>query len=374
MKDEQVVLFPNQPARFDMQEFDRLLLFLDDIGCSDVHLQSFTPIYADIYGRIRKIIERPLIHVELEEIINGIYGSNGAAQISGGADVDTSYEVRISRGKRLRFRINAVGCMVNGRQGMQITARSIPVNPPGEEMIGLSDDVWKSFAPPQGLVLVTGATGSGKSTLLAACIRKLLEDPDGNRKFLTYESPIEFVYDNVEKPTSMISQSEIPRHLPNFPSGVRNALRRKPHVILIGESRDTETIEACIEAAQTGHLVYSTTHTNGVAETIQRMVMAFPAAQRSMIKIDLLNVVKLIVTQRLVRSLDGKRVALREFLKIDSDIRETLVNTQEEEMVKVIREILRKNKTSMIDSAKDFFESGKISEKEYKDIELGYGN
>lgn len=365
--------FPDQPSRFDMAEFNRLLVFLEGLGCSDVNLQSFTPIYADIYGRLRVVVERPLIHAELEEIINGIYGANGSAQISGGQDVDTAYEVRVERGKRLRFRVNAVGCMASGRQSMQITARSIPVNPPGKEMIGFDDYVWKNFAPPQGLVLVTGATGSGKSTLLAACIRKLLEEVDGNRKFLTYESPIEFVYDNVDKPSSMISQSEVPRHIPTFAAGVRNALRRKPHVILIGEARDTETIEACIEAAQTGHLVYTTSHTNGVAETIQRLVMAFPAGQRSMIKIDLLNVIKLIITQRLVRSLDGKRVALREYLVIDSDIRDILVRTAEEDIVTVIREVLRKNGTSMIDSARGFYESEKISKREYEDILIAYG-
>ena len=121
-------------------------------------------------------------------------------------------------------------------------------------------------------ILITGGTGSGKSTLLAAGNRMLLERPQGCGKMLTYEAPIEYVYDSIQSPRSLVSQSEIPRHLPDFAHGVRNALRRKPEIILVGESRDRETINASIEAAQTGHAVYTTTHTLGVANTVQRQL------------------------------------------------------------------------------------------------------
>jgi len=369
--DNNKYLLENPPIRFTISEFDRLLIHLDSLDSSDVHLTTNTPIYADIYGRLRIIVDRSLNHNEMEEIINGIYGANGAAQVASGTDIDTSYEVRVGRGKRLRYRINAVGCLVSGRQGIQITARSIPVDPPSTDMIGFNDDLWQSFAPSQGLILVTGATGSGKSTLLAACVRKLLEEPDGNRKILTYESPIEFVYDTVEKPSSIISQTEIPRHLPDFANGVRNALRRKPAVILIGEARDTETIGACVEAAQTGHLVYSTTHTNGVAETIQRMIMVFPASQRAMIQVDMLNVLRLIITQRLARTVDGKRMALREYLVIDGSVRDILINTPATELVSVTRKLVQERGQTMVKSAKEAFEAGRIDEKEYRYIEIG---
>ena len=368
-------LLPNPPIRFSITEFNRLLLHLDKLESSDVHLTTLTQVYADLHGRLKVVVDRPLSHNELEEIINGIYGANGAAQIASGTDIDTSYEIKDKevRGKRLRFRINAVGCLVSGRQGIQITARSIPVDPPSTDMIGFSDSLWGSFAPSQGMVLVTGPTGSGKSTLLAASIRKLLEEADGNRKFVTFESPIEFVYDSVVKPSSLISQTEIPRHLPTFAAGVRNALRRKPAVILIGESRDTETIEASIEAAQTGHLVYSTTHTNGVAETVQRMIMAFPAAQRAMVQVDMLNVLRLIVTQRLVRTLDGKRMPLREWLVIDGEVREELINTPSTDLVAATRRLVEEKGQTMLVSAKEAFDAGKISDKEYNDVRIGYG-
>ena len=102
-------------------------------------------------------------------------------------------------------------------------------------------------------------------------IKELAEQPDSHRKILTYEAPIEFVYDALDTPTAIVSQSEIPRHLPTFAAGVRNALRRKPRLILVGEARDTETISAVLEAALTGHPVYTTLHSNGVAETIRRL-------------------------------------------------------------------------------------------------------
>jgi defect-in-organelle-trafficking protein DotB len=164
-----------------------------------------------------------------------------------------------------------VGCYVDGHEGIQITIRTIPTAPPALSSLQLPQSIIDAIAPQEGVVYVTGATGSGKSTLLAAIIKELAENPDSNRKILTFESPIEFVYDSVEMPSAVVSQSEIPRHLPSFAAGVRNALRRKPRLILVGEARDTETINAVLEAALTGHPVYTTLHTNGVAETIRRL-------------------------------------------------------------------------------------------------------
>src|SRR5690606_22319697 len=111
----------------------------------------------------------------------------------------------------------------------------------------VDQEIIDHWAPRDGIVLITGPTGSGKSTLLAAGMRMLIERPDGCGKMLTYEAPIEFVYDLVTSDKSLVAQSEIPRHLKNFEDGVRNALRRKPNIILVGEARDRETISAAIE-------------------------------------------------------------------------------------------------------------------------------
>src|SRR5690606_21251842 len=145
--------------------------------------------------------------------------------------------------------------------------------------LNIEDDIIRNWAPRQGMVVVTGPTGSGKTTLLAAGNRMILERPHGCGKMLTYEAPIEYVYDVVKSPRSLVAQTEIPRNLPDFAKGVRNALRRKPQVILVGEARDKETISEASEAAQTGHAVYTTTHTTGVAATVQRMVTTFDPAE-----------------------------------------------------------------------------------------------
>src|SRR5262249_30644194 len=143
---------------------------------------------------------------EVGEMLNSIYGPNGTTQLSAGKDVDTHYEIRPDRTSRYRFRINGTACQVEGHDGIQITARTIPAEPPGLNTMNVDQAILEHMAPMQGTVVVTGATGSGKSTLLAAIIREIVMQEDANRKVLTYEAPIEFVYDAVEKPSSIVSQ------------------------------------------------------------------------------------------------------------------------------------------------------------------------
>ena len=219
-------LLAEEPIRFSTESLDRMLLHCVNLSASDVTLQSNALILAEIHGRLYPITTRRLSNTEVGDMLNAIYGSNGTTQIYSGKDVDTQYEIRPNRNQRFRFRVNGTGCQVEGHDGLQITLRSIPSTPPDLKSLDIEPGILAAMAPEQGTVIVTGPTGSGKSTLLAAIIKYLGEMPDGHRKILTYESPIEFVYDSVEMPSSIISQSEIPRHLPSFASGVRNALRR----------------------------------------------------------------------------------------------------------------------------------------------------
>jgi len=125
-----------------------------------------------------------------------------------------------------------------------------------------------------------------------------------------------------------MAQHEIPANLPDFPTAVRNALRRKPNYILVGEARDKETIAAVIDAALTGHVVYTTVHSNGVVDTLRRMIAAFPAEERHGRAVDLIELVRVIIWQRLLPSLDGRRVPLREWLVFNDKIREELLKTK----------------------------------------------
>lgn len=361
-------LFPQEPIRLSIETANDILMHSVKLGASDITFQTGEPIMAEVYGRLNKITRRRLANTEIGDLLNAIYGPNATTLIMSGKDIDTHYEIRPNRSDRYRFRINGTACMVEGHDGMQITARTIPTDPPTLESMQLPPVVLDHLAPDQGVVYVTGATGSGKSTLLAAMIRHIAEGAESHRKILTYEAPIEFVYDSVEKISSIISQSEIPRHLPSFAAGVRNALRRKPRLILVGEARDPETIAAVMEAAMTGHPVYTTLHSNNVAETIRRLVITFPPEERQGRTVDIIETVRLIISQRLAPTLEGKRVALREYLIFDEKIRDILLETDILEISNVVRKLVREHGHTMAMDAYEKFKANIISERQYKVI------
>ena len=359
-------LFSQEPIRLSIETANDILIHSVKLGASDITLQTGEPIFAEIFGRLRKVTRRRLSNTEVGEIINEMYGPNAMTQILSGKDLDTHYEIRPNRSDRYRFRINATGCQVEGHDGIQITARTVPGTPPTLESMNLPENILHALSPEQGVIYVTGATGSGKSTLLAAIIRQIAEGSESHRKILTYESPIEFVYDSIERISCVISQSEIPRHLPDFSSGVRNALRRKPRLILVGEARDAETISSVMEAAMTGHPVYTTLHSNGVAETMRRLVTTFPADERHGRTIDIIETVRLIISQRLIPTLDGKRVALREYLIFDEKIRDQLLQEDPESVTAMTRKLLQSHGQTMEKDAKTKLEAGLISERQYQ--------
>lgn len=367
-------LFPNEPVRFNPSLTDEILAYCQRLGASDITFQTNEPIFAEIYGKLYHITNRKLSNTEVGEILNAIYGPNGTAQILSGKDVDTHYEVRPNRNERYRYRVNATGCQIESHDGIQITLRTIPSIPPKLEEMNLPPEILESIAPYQGVVYVTGATGSGKSTLLASIIRNIAEDPESHRKILTYEAPIEFVYDTIEAPTAIVSQSEIPRHLPSFEAGVRNALRRKPRLILVGEARDKETISAVIEAALTGHPVYTTLHSNGVAEAIRRLVTSFPADERHGRTIDILETIRLAIWQKLVPTVDGKRVALREYLVFNDEVRDILLESTPENITAATRKLLKERGQTMDVDARKRFDEGLISMRDYKILLAGSKN
>ena len=359
-------LMPDEPTRFTPNFMDRMLEHSEKLNASDITIQTGEPIYAEVYGALSRITNRRLSNTELGDLINGIYGPNATTQLLSGKDIDTHYEFRPNRGVRYRYRVNATACLVDGHDAIQITLRTIPTTPPKLETMYLPQNILNAIAPQEGIVFITGATGSGKSTLLASIIRSLIEKEDSNRKVLTYEAPIEFVYDEIETTSSVVSQSEIPRHLPSFADGVRNALRRKPRLIMVGECRDAATISAALEAALTGHPVYTTLHTSGVAETMRRLVTSFAGEERLGRTIDILETIRLCIWQKLVPTVDGKRVALREYLIFDEKVRDILLESDPNEITSITRKLVRERGQLMTVDAKNKFEEGVISERTYK--------
>jgi len=364
------LLMPQEPTYFVASHLDQLLLHCEGHKASDITIQTGEVVFAEVHGRQERITERRITLQECADLINHIYGANATALINSGTDIDTSYRIKVSNDEQYRYRVNITACYYDGYQGIQVTMRSISSEPPLLEDLGVEKDILEHIQIPQGILVVSGATGSGKSTLLASIIADFCRREDSNLKILTYESPIEYVYDKVEKPTSIVCQTEIPRYLPTFAAGVRNALRRKPGLILVGEARDQETIEAAIDAALTGHPVYTTVHSNGVADTLRRMVTIFPQAERDARMFDLLETVKVIIWQALVETPDGKRVPVREYLVINNKVRDSLLDTPVDHLVGKVRNLLKDNGRSVYDDAKAKFKKGLITEKAFRRFDL----
>ena len=362
-------MYPNEPARFTGRDSKDLLLHCVKVNASDITIQTDEQILIEVYGKLHRITKRRLTSSEVNEIVSELYGNeSGIAKLNGGSDLDYAYEVRPERNVRLRFRVNATAISVQGHTGVQLTIRTIPGVPPDIKSMNVQKEVLANFAPKQGLVLITGATGSGKSTLLAGGLRMLCEDPNSHRKILTYEAPIEFVYDEVDKPTTVICQTEIGRHLKTFADGVRNALRRKPMVILVGEARDAETIGECVTASMTGHLTYSTVHSNGVADTIRRMVNVFPEGEKHARAIDIVTALKMIVSQMLIPSTDGKRIALREYMVFNEEIVDKMLSAGVDNMTLIARQLVKTHGQTFLSDATEKFKEGLIDKEQYSKI------
>lgn len=364
-EDNKAATWPDEATRFTEADVDPFLLWCVKKGSSDVTIQSDRPVYNELDGTLYPGTYRALDAADMQVFLHKIYGAEAQARLASGTDLDLSYEIRPDRYTRIRFRVNITPCLSRGRDAAQITMRVLPSVPPTMSDLNVEQEVIDNWAPRQGMVVITGPTGSGKTTLLAAGCRMLLERPYGCGKMLTYEAPIEYVYDAIKSPRSLVSQTEIPRHLPDFARGVRNALRRKPMIILVGEARDRETISSAIEAAQTGHTVYTTTHTIGVAATVQRMISTFGHEERAERAYALMETLRLICTQALVPRIGGGRVGVREWMRFPDDMREKLLDMDFREWAPTIQRSIPNYGRTMSASARIAFEKGQIDRRSY---------
>ena len=364
------IKYPKEPARFTTNDIEPFVVWCVEQGTSDITIQNEEQVFCEIHGKMVRTTDRRLTRSELVEIIGAIYKSDGAvSKLNGGEDVDLPCNIRISRDKVMRFRVNMTAIFTDGHNGYQITIRTITSRAPLLETLNLPSDIINNIGPKQGLVIIAGATGSGKSTLLASVLDWRMRDEDANLKILTYEAPIEYVYDEVPKPTTSIAQTEIGRHLGDFALGVRNALRRKPSIILMGEMRDKETIGEGVTASMTGHLVYGTLHSNGVADAVRRMVNVFDAEEKNSRAIDILTSLKMVVAQMLIPSTDGKRVPIREYLVFTEEIVDTLLEAGVDNLTYETRKILLEKGRTFLQDAEEKFNEGRISEKWFNEIQ-----
>ncbi|PKU21946.1 ATPase, T2SS/T4P/T4SS family [Telmatospirillum siberiense] len=364
----QTLAYEAEPPVWNASAFDDFLLWAAANGVSDINLQTGEPIWLRHHGRMIAATGRPMSGPEMVSIISRLgRGLEADGVLQSGRPIDTAYDIqrRESGGKvrRCRFRVNASSCLVGGSDGRQFTLRTLPDRPPQLSALDPEEAIRESFCPRQGLVMVTGPTGSGKSTLLAAVLADMIGAPDSNRKVVTIEAPIEFVYDRVQRSAALVSQWEIPWHLPSFSAGVRNAMRCNPDIIEVGECRDTETMSACIDAANTGHAVYTTLHTIGVEASIQRILGLLEggggdAGGRA---IAIMQVLRLIVTQLLLPTVDGRRCAVREFLVFSEEVRQSFLRRPLQDWPAIAADTLKSRGQPMAVAIERQWRAGRIS-------------
>lgn len=285
-----------------MARIDEILKQMMEREASDLHLTSGSAPYLRVHGEMVKLNYKDLTPEVCQALLFEILSASQRENFLETWDLDCSYSLKGVG----RFRVN----VFRQRQGVGAVFRRIPESIKTIQELGLPPNIANLLDVSEGLILVTGPTGSGKSTTLAALIHTI--NTGRRAHIITIEDPIEFVHYNKN---SLINQREVSSHTKSFHQALRAALREDPDVVLVGEMRDLETISLAMTAAETGHLVLATLHTNSATKTVDRIIDAFPEAQQSQIRIMLSESLRGIVAQSLVPRADGNgRVAVVEVL------------------------------------------------------------
>lgn len=306
----------------------RIEVLLDEVvkrKASDLHLQVGLPPMIRIDGALAPVNGADVLDEEsLETLIFAILDEDQKQILLKDKEFDFSF----AYGDLGRFRVNAF----HERGNMAAALRLIPNEILTIEQLGLPEIVNKFANFPRGLVLVTGPTGSGKSTTLAAMIHKI--NTERASHIITIEDPIEYTHRSQK---SVLAQREVHYDTYSFSAALRSALREDPDVVLIGEMRDLETIASAITIAETGHLVLATLHTNSASQSIDRMVDVFPPHQQPQIRAQLANILMAIVSQRLVPSIGGGRIAAAEILVATPAVRNIIREGKAHQLEAVIQ-------------------------------------
>jgi twitching motility protein PilT len=293
---------PEQPQQAPSFSLNDLLVYMSKQHASDLHLKPMRPPLVRVQGKLIPIKTDPLKPADLERMLLPLLSRTQKERFDAQQSVDFGYGVP----GVARFRANIY--MQRGTVGAVF--RRIPIQIQTIDSLELPVAVRELTYSPDGLVIVTGPTGSGKSTTLAAMILELAEHEAMH--IVTIEDPIEFLF---QDKIAAISQREVGTDTPTFKEALRNSMRQDPDVIMVGEMRDVETMQTVLTAAETGHLVLSTLHTNNAAQTLDRLIDAFPPSQHKQIRAQLSLVLRGIISLKLIKAVDGTMTAAVEVLK-----------------------------------------------------------
>ena len=333
-------------------QIEKLLQFVVTKNASDLHLHVGQPPTVRLHGRLKRLQTKVLTPEDTIALMQSITPDRHQQELAevGSADFGFSFQ------DKARFR----AAVFKQRGCVGLSLRQIPNRLMTLSEIGLPPIVETLLGRTRGLFLVTGPTGSGKTTTLASMINYINDNFD--RHIITVEEPIEYYHDHKQ---SIVNQRELGADVPSYEEAIRRALRADPDVMLVGEMRDTATMEAAIRAAETGHLVFSTLHTTGAAGTINRIVDAFPEAQKNMIRIQLSTSLMAVISQTLVPRVDMPgRIAAFEFLWVTSAAQNMIRKEESFRLESVIQTGRKWGMQLLDDSLWDLYARGIIAPEE----------
>jgi twitching motility protein PilT len=335
-----------------MAKIDAFFKLMNEQGASDLHLTSGQPPALRIRGEIERVKYKVLDNDDLRGMLYEIAPEQKIKHFEETGDIDFGYEIP----GLARYRAN----FFMQKNGVGAVFREIPSAIMTAEQLGLPEVVSKLATLPRGLVLVTGPTGSGKSTTLAA----IVDVANRARKdhIITVEDPIEFVH---QSQGCIVNHREIGVHTESFSTALRGALREDPDVILVGEMRDLETISLAVEAASTGHLVFSTLHTSSAYKTVDRVIEVFPSNEQPLIRSTLADGLWAVIAQTLFKRIDRKgRVVALEILIANPAVRNLIREAKTHQIPSMIQTGKKYGMILLDDSIMDLFSKGMISAEE----------
>ncbi len=330
-------------------DITQLLAFTMKNGASDLHLSGGNPPIIRVDGELRRIKADPLKSDDIKSMLYSIMTEEQRAEYEREQELDFA----ISFGENARLRVNGF----TNRVGSAAVFRIIPTKIPTLKQLDCPPILKHLSELHKGIVLVTGPTGSGKSTTLAAMINHINKTRSDH--ILTVEDPVEFYHPSQK---SLVNHREVGTDTKSFARALKSALREDPDVILVGEMRDHETIGLALTAAETGHLVFGTLHSNTAAKTIDRIIDVFPAAEKEMVRAMLSGSIQGIVSQTLLRRKGGGRVAAHEILVGSNAIRNLIRENQLAQIYSMIQTGSRYGMQTMEDSVTDLLEADIITE------------
>jgi twitching motility protein PilT len=332
-------------------DITQLLAFTQQQGASDLHLVSLHEPLLRLSGDLRPVKTGPLTADHVKQMIYSVMTEEQRSDYEEHLECDFA----IAFGESARFRVNAFTTTT----GSAAVFRAIPTKIPTLEQLG-APQVFRKFAETdRGLVLVTGPTGSGKSTTLAAMIDHI--NTTSPKHILTIEDPVEFVH---RSRMSLINHREVGRHTRSFARALKSALREDPDVILVGEMRDHETISLALTAAETGHLVMGTLHTNSAAKTIDRIIDVFPAGDKEMVRAMLAGSLQAVISQTLLKKIGGGRVAAHDILIGTPAVRNLVRENKLPQIYSMMQVGQRYGMRTMEDSVKTLVQQGLVDDSE----------